>query len=133
MFKVVAHFLDGRLVKGESFDINPLKPTCLIHTPDRQPVTVKISELKALFLVRELAGKADYVERQTVNPRDPRARGARWLEIKFLDGETLTGLSTNYSDVLPVFVLLPTDDQSNNARILVNRSAVEDVKILQPA
>jgi hypothetical protein len=42
-------------------------------------------------------------------------------------------LSTNYSEALPVFVPLPTDEQSNNARILVNRSAVEDVKILQPA
>lgn len=133
MFKVVAHFIDGRLVKGESFDINPSRPTCLIHTPDRQTVTVKISELKGLFLVRNLAGNADYTERQSMNPRDPRARGARWLEINFRDGEVLTGLSTNYSEELPVFVLLPTDDKSNNTRILVNRSAVEAVKILQPA
>ena len=133
MFKVVAHFLDGRLVKGESFDILPNRPTCLIHTPDGQSVTVKLSELKGLFLVRELAGKRDYEDRRTVDPNDRRGRGARWLEIRFRDGEVLTGLSTHYTDELPVFVVVPSDDKSNNTRILINRAAVQGVRILQPA
>jgi len=132
MFKVVAHFLDGRLVKGESFDITPGRPTCLIHTPNGQPVTVKLSDLKGLFLVREFAGKRDYEDKRTVDPNDRRGRGARWLEIKFRDGEVLTGLSTNYTDDLPVFVVVPSDDKSNNTRILINRAAVETVRILPP-
>ena len=133
MFKVVAHFLDGRLVKGESFDINPLKPTCLIHTLDGQSVTVTFSALKSLFVVRDHAGNPDYTEDKNANPGDPRARGARWLEMKFLDGEVVVGLSTNYTEEVPVFAVVPTDPKSNNARIIVNRAALESLRILRPA
>lgn len=133
MLKVVAHFLNGLLVKGESFDVSPVRPTCLIHTSDKGPVTVKFSELKGLFIVKDLAGMPDYEEAKSVDPADPRGRGARWLEMKFLDGETIVGLSTNYSEGLPIFAVVPTDANSNNARILVNRDAVGSVRVLPAA
>ena len=133
MFKVVAHYLDGRLVKGETFDLVPGKPTCLIHTPDGQSVSVTVSELKGLFVVKDHAGKPDYQETKSMNPADPRARGARWLEMKFLDGEVVVGLSTNYTEEVPAFPVVPTDAKSNNNRILVNRAALESLKILRPA
>ena len=131
MFKVVAHFLDGRVVKGESFDVAAAKPTCLIHTPDGQSVTVPFAELKGLFIVKDLAGNPEYKETKSVDPADPRGRGARWLEMEFLDGEVMVGLSTNYSEQLPVFALVPTDAHSNNARVLVNRSAVGSLRVLR--
>jgi hypothetical protein len=130
VFKVVAHFLDGRLVKGESFDLAPARPTCQIHTPDGQSVRVTLSELKSLFIVKDLAGKPEYKEAKSVEPGDPRGRGARWLEMKFLDGEVVVGLSTNFSEDRPVFAIVPTDANSNNARILVNRGAVKSLRIL---
>lgn len=133
MFKVVAHYLDGRLVKGETFDLVPGKPTCLIHTPDGQSVTVTISELKALFIVKDHTGKPDYQETKNMDPADPRARGARWLEVKFRDGEVMVGLSTNYTEQVPAFPVVPTDTKSNNTRILVNRGALESLKILRSA
>ena len=133
MFRVVARYLDGRLVKGETFDLDPAKPTCLIHSPDRQSsITVTLSELKCLFIVRDHTGKPDYKETKSVDPGDPRARGARWLEMKFLDGEVVVGLSTNYAEGRPIFAAVPTDTQSNNIRILVNRGALESVTILRP-
>ncbi len=131
MFKVIAHFLDGRLVKGESFDVSVAKPTCLVHTPDGQSIVAPFSELKGLFIVKDLAGKPDYNEMKNVDPADPRSRGARWLEIEFLDGEVMVGLSTNYSEQLPVFAVIPADAKSNNARILVNRGAVGSLKMLR--
>jgi uncharacterized protein DUF6982 len=133
VFKVVAHYLDGRLVKGETFDLVPGKQSCLIHTPDGQSVTVVISELKGLFIVRDHAGRPDYEETKSVNPADPRARGARWLEMKFLDGEVMVGLSTNYSEDISAFPVVPTDAKSNNTRVLVNRTALESLRILRSA
>jgi hypothetical protein len=132
VFKVVARYLDGRLVKGETFTLDSARPTCLIHTTSGQSVTVTLSELKGMFIVRDHAGRLDYKEVKSMDPGDPRARGARWLEMKFLDGEVLIGLSTNYSEELPIFAVVPTDTQSNNIRILVNRGALESVKILHP-
>jgi uncharacterized protein DUF6982 len=133
VFKVVAHYLDGRLVKGETFDLAPARPICSIHTPDGQSVTVTLSELKSLFIVRDHAGKPDYKETKNVDRGDPRARGARWLEMKFRDGEVVVGLSTNYTEQTPVFTVVPTDAQSNNTRIFVNRDALEYLQILRPA
>ena len=130
---MVAHYLDSRLVKGETFDFNPARPTCLIHTPDGQAVTVTVSELKSLFIVRDHQGKPDYHETMNVDPTDPRARGAKWLEMKFVDGEVVVGLSINYSEEARVFVVVPADTQSNNARILVNRAALETVKVFRLA
>ncbi len=128
MIKVVAHFLDGRLIKGETFDLPLNRSTCLIHTVDRESLTVRLSELKGLFVVKDLAGKRDHHERTTVESADPRGRGGRWLEMKFLDGEVLVGLSTNYSEGFPFFVVVPADLNSNNARIFVNRSALESLR-----
>jgi len=133
MFKVVAHYLDGRLVKGETFDLAAARPTCSIHTLDGQAVSVALSELKCLFVVRDHAGRPEYEEEKAVNPRDPRARGARWLEMKFADGEIVVGLSTNYSAESPVFAVVPADARSNNARMIVNRGALESLQILRPA
>jgi uncharacterized protein DUF6982 len=133
MPKVVAHYLDGRLVKGETFDLVPGKPTCLIHTSPGESVTVTVSELKGLFIVKDHAGRPDYQETRNMDPADPRARGARWLEMKFLDGEIVVGLSTNYTEQVPAFPVVPTDSNSNNTRILVNRAALESLRILRSA
>ena len=133
MIKVVAHFLDGRVIKGESFDVTPGRPHCLVHTPDGQSIWVVLAELKGLFIVKDLAGKPDYKEDTSVHPGDPRGRGARWLEMKFLDGEVIVGASTNYSAQIPVFAVVPTDANSNNTRILVNRGAVGSLRVLQAA
>jgi hypothetical protein len=132
MFKVVAHYLDGRLVKGETFDLAPGRPTCLIHTLSGESVRVTLSELKGLFVVRDHEGRPNYTEERNVNPGDPRARGARWLEVRFLDGEVVVGVSTNYSEELPVFAVVPADTNSNNSRIIVNRGALQSLRILRP-
>ena len=133
MIKVVAHFLDGRLVKGQSFDVSSAKSDCTIHATDGTSVRVTLSELKGLFIVTDFAGKPDYKEVKSATPGDPRGRGARWLELTFLDGEVIVGASTNYSDQSPFFAVVPTDTKSNNTRILVNRAAVGSLRVLPPS
>ncbi len=122
--EVVAHYIDGRLVKGTSLDIDPGRPTCHIKTADQGTVEVKLADLKALYFVRDLAGNPKYEEGTAVGPGDARARGAQRIELQFADGERVVGLTVRFPPVRPFFFVLPADDHSNNIRILVNRAAV---------
>src|SRR5262245_56857830 len=89
--EVVAHFLDGRVVKGISLDIDPARPTCHIRIPNQQAVEVKLADLKALFFVKSLAGDPTHKERSTLDAGDQRARGAHPIEVEFADGERVVG------------------------------------------
>jgi hypothetical protein len=119
-------------VKGSSFDFSPLKPVCRIHSGAAGTVTVRLAELKALFLVKDLAGNPEYRESTALEPGDPRRVGARPIEVRFRDGETMVGLAPAYSADRPFFFLLPADPQSNNTRVLVNRDAVVSVQERSP-
>jgi hypothetical protein len=128
--QVVGHFLDGRLVKGRSFDFSPGTPTCHIQLPSKEQVAVPLGDLKALFVVKSLQGDRTYQESQEIHPADPRRVSARPVSVRFRDGETIVGLVTAYSDERSFFFLLPADRRSNNIRILVNRQAAVAVTLL---
>jgi uncharacterized protein DUF6982 len=125
--RVIAHYLDGRILKGESLDVDVRRPTCHI-TPAgglRQPrVAVHLAELKALYFVRSLVGDRHHQEADALIPADPRRRGAHPVEVTFLDGERLLGLTLRHPVADEQFFLVPADPASNNVRVLVNRAAV---------
>ncbi len=123
--EVVAHYLNGRVVKGISLDVDPGKPLCHIRTQGEGTIEVKLSELKALFFVKDLAGNAKRKDILELEPSDGRARGAVPIELEFVDGERLVGLTVRYPPIKPFFFILPADASSNNVRILVNRGAVK--------
>jgi hypothetical protein len=125
--KVVAHYRNGRLVKGTSFDVDPDKPKFHVTTEDQDIVEVKLADLKALFFVKDLKGNPEHREGQAVDPADARARSAKRLDILFDDGERLAALAMSYSPTRVFFFVLPVDPGSNNIRILVNRAAVTSV------
>jgi hypothetical protein len=122
--KVVAHYINGRVVKGVSHDINPKRPFCHIRTAAEGTVSVKLSDLKALFFVKDLDGDAKRKEGDMLETRDPRARGARPIQVEFADGERVVGLTAGYPPQGPFYFVLPVDARSNNVRILVNQAAV---------
>jgi hypothetical protein len=129
---VVAHLLDGRVIKGTTYGVAPSHPICQIRSPDRT-LAVPLSELKALFFVKDLAGNPGHREAHAINAEDPRVTGARRLLITFRDGEELTALAPTYDPKRDFFFVLPADCQSNNVRILVNRAAVSSVMNLSTA
>ena len=43
--EVVAHYLDGRVVKGVSLDVDPGRPVCHIRTPAEGTLEVKLKDL----------------------------------------------------------------------------------------
>jgi hypothetical protein len=122
--EVVARYIDGRVVKGTSQDIDPNRPFCHVRTSENGVVQVKLVDLKALFFVRDLIGDPDHDDDSTLAPNDMRARGAHPIEVEFADGERVVGLTASYPPVRPFYFVLPVDQQSNNVRILVNRAAV---------
>src|SRR5262245_21830903 len=130
--RVVAHLLNGAIIKGASFDVSPDRPICHIAPGDRGAVVVKLADLKALFFVKDLQGCPDHHDEPSVAPGDPRARGARLLDIRFRDGERVIGLAPVYSEARQFFFIMPADPKSNNVRILVNRAASEAITLLPP-
>ena len=126
--RVVAHFLDGRVLKGASFDVSLTKATCHVQT-STGPVEVQLSELKALFFVKDLTGDPAHQEGSTIAKGDTRAVGGRRVEIRFKDGEQLVGLTPSYRLEQQFFYILPADSKSNNIRILVNRAATSSVQL----
>jgi len=125
--QVVAHFLDGRLVKGTSLDVAPPKPDCHIRTTDQGMVEVQLADLKALFFVKTPDGNPAHEYASTPTPGDPRLAGSHRISLTFQDGERLAGLTNRYPPLGRYFYVLPVDASSNTIRVLVNRDAVREM------
>ena len=120
---VVAHYLDGRLMKGTCLDVDGTKPTLHILPPNGKAQEVKLAELKALFFVRSLVGNPEHEETKVPDPSDPRLRGSFLIDLRFPDGERVVGLTNRFPPTRPYFFIVPIDPETNNIRILVNRAA----------
>lgn len=127
---VVARFLDGSVLKGTSLDVDPTRPTCHVRPEEGQTAEVKLKELKALFFVRSLEGDMARHEVHALDPADPRGKGSTAVALHFPDGEVMVGLTNRYPPNRPFFFIVPVDQQSNNIRILVNRTAVKKMEPL---
>jgi len=117
--KIVVAFLDGRRVKGYSFNFSPLKESFDLFPPEKpllnQGTRVEIKDVKAVFFVKDFAGNAGYGESQLVEARGPGVH----LEIIFADGEKIVGKTLGYKPEKLGFFVIPVDPESNNARIFV--------------
>jgi hypothetical protein len=129
--KVVAHYLDGKLLKGyiQGFNENaPFFYVLLDTAPGSKSVLVKMNEIKAVFFVKTMDGNREYRERKKFNEGD-HTQG-RKAEVVFKDGEVLQGTVAGYDRQRPGFYLIPADPNSNNTRIFVIMSSVKDFQFL---
>lgn len=128
---VVAHFMNGDIMKGLSMDVAPGKPFCHIRTEEGIS-KVEFKDLKALYFVKDLAGDSKRDDVQEVQQDDIRLRGSKLLEIVFKDDERMVVLCNRFPPNTDRFFVLPVDMDSNNDRILVNRGAVASITEIQP-
>ena len=128
--KVVAHFIDHSVVKGTSIDVDPGKPRCHVQSEEHGTVEIDLAQLKALYFVKDFAGRPEYDDVQKPDPGDRRLRGSHQVKLTFVDGEEVSGLMNRYPPNRPFFFVLPIDPASNNIRILVNREAVTRIEPL---
>lgn len=130
---VVAHYLDGRVLKGTSLDVDPTRPAFHVRPPEGPAAEVKLKELKALFFVRSLEGDVARQEIRVLDPTDPRGHGSTPVVLHFPDGEAMLGLTNRFPPNRPYFFIVPFDAHCNNIRVLVNRSAVKKMEPIAPS
>jgi hypothetical protein len=125
--KVAVRFKDGRVLKGTTHDFMPGKPFLHLHVADSpEAMVVQVEELKAVFFVKDFAGKPEYSERKTFPGEIPASKG-RKIVVMFNDAEVLTGYTFGYDPGRAGFFVMPSDENSNNERVFVVRSAVKEV------
>lgn len=125
---VVVRYKDKRILKGYVDDFDPTNPLMLVFPADKlrtQALQVTLSDLKAIFFVRDLSGNPQYQERK--DPTGKKKPLGRMLKVTFQDGETLVGSTLEYDANTIGFSLFPIDLQSNNVRVFVINSAVRRV------
>jgi hypothetical protein len=118
--KVVAHFLDGHLVKGFALDFRHSRETFRIRLWDavdpEVSTRIRLADLKALFFVKAFEGDATYRELSDT------ARASllgNQVSVRFRDGEVLRGTSPRRDPSGAGFFLVPMDLRSNNRRVYV--------------
>ena len=130
--KVVVRYADGRITKGYTQDFLPTNPTFHVHPfghgTSRDAVEILVSNLKAVFFVRDFSGDPNYQERKEF------FEGAKIigkvLEVTFKDGELIVGSSLSYDRERPGFFISPADSKGNNLAVFVVFQAVSKVRYL---
>jgi hypothetical protein len=131
--KVVVRFQDGRLLKGSTADFVPNKD--ILHLspadapPGAKPVEVRFAEVKALFFVRDFAGKPR-PQKDPIELQPPPPGAGRGIRVMFRDGEILVGTTHGYQPGRLGFFVVPADPESNNERCFVISSATHEVALL---
>jgi hypothetical protein len=136
----VVRLNDGSLLKGYLKDFSSEMETVVLREAETGKIhTLRIEDLKAVFFVKSFEGDDDYKEKKSYGIRKP--TGNR-VFVKFKDGERLVGfvdgkvpwqkgffLSRKDSDGKGFF-LLPVDKDTNNIKIFVISSSVDDVTVV---
>ncbi|MCZ6766888.1 MAG: hypothetical protein O7D32_08140 [bacterium] len=123
--KVIAHFLDGSLIKGTSPNFSPTRAKFDLEDVDGVKHSIHIKELKALFFVRSFEGRLDRHPRQGFFADET---GGNKVMIEFFDGEVLFGYSEDYVHHPNGFFMTPGDPDSNNERVFVVHSSTKRSK-----
>jgi hypothetical protein len=129
--KVVARYIDGRVVKGLSQDFFPNKDRFHVYPADKssgEAAEILLKELKAVFFVRDFVGNFQYDERKEYVEGDKPS--GRKIEVTFKDGEVLVGTTLGYDPSRPGFFLFPVDPKSNNVRVFAVTTSVKKVRFL---
>lgn len=125
--QVVAHFVDGRILKGWAVDFFPNRPSFhLEREGSGDPLEVKVEELKGVFFVKTFQGRPGATSRSDVE----RAGMGKKIQVDFLDGETLIGYTSGYSPARAGFFVFPADPEDNNEKVYVVTAATTTVNFV---
>jgi hypothetical protein len=138
--KIVARFKDGRLVKGYVNDFSIESDTLVLNDEKtHQEICVQVDGLKAVYFVKTFHGASTYVEKKAFGIRK---KPGRKVFIKFSDKETLVGFIdgeipwdkgfslSKLGKNVKGFFLTPVDGESNNDKVFVVGTAIQDITIM---
>lgn len=128
--RVVAHFTDGKLLKGTTQDFFPNRPSFHLQPAAGGPaVEVRCKTLKALFFVKEFAGDPQRRDLRGFLAAPGETAHGKKIAVRFRDGELLCGYSLSYLPDRDGFFMFPADSGGNNLRIYVLTAATTEVKV----
>jgi len=138
--KIIIRYRDGKLLKGYTNDFFPNKPAFHVQPGDEaagqsieaamselKSSVVTVSELKAVFFVKDFKGDPGYTERRFGEGDRP---AGRKVEVTFYDGEVIVGTTMGYDPKRIGFFVIPADPQANNLRVFVVTEAVKQLRYL---
>ncbi len=138
--KIVVRYRDGKLLKGYTNDFFPNKPAFHIQPGEEaagqstgaamsepKSIVITVSELKAVFFVRDFKGDPGHTERRFEEGDRPTGRK---VEVTFHDGEVIAGTTMGYDPKRIGFFVIPADPQANNLRVFVVTKAVKTLSYL---
>ncbi|HEX9758756.1 MAG TPA: hypothetical protein VGB26_13315 [Nitrospiria bacterium] len=130
--KLVVHFQDGKILKGVSHDFFPNK-NCFHLGINHQvsgvkPLAVYMSELKAVFFVKDFVGDKEFNELKDFSASQDSTYGKK-IMVHLKDGESLCGFTQGYSPNRQGFFLFPLDSQSNNLKAFILQSFIKKVDL----
>ena len=128
--KLVVRYLDGRVLKGHTLDFSSTKDSFHLLPLDDPlaSIEVRLSQIKAVFFVRDFLGQREYDVRPEFDGSHP-VMGKK-IQVTFNDGEVLEGTSEVYMPNRKGFILFPADRQSNAEKVFVVNSSVKEVKFI---
>jgi len=125
--QVVAHYADGKLLKGWAVDFFPNKPSFHLETEGSgETVEVHVGELKAVFFVKSFEGDPSATYRSDVE----RTGMGKKIQVDFADTETLIGYTSGYSPTRAGFFVFPADPADNNDKVYVVTAATSAVRFV---
>ncbi len=132
MNQIIAHFQDGKVMRGHTMDFLPTKDRFHLipsdQGPDAKPVEVLLADLKGVFFVKDLKGDGRRQKLNYFNPNDPPL--GRKIRVSFKDGEVLQGYTQAYQPGRPSFFVIPADKNSNTERVFVLAAATKEVRLI---
>jgi len=134
--KTVVKFNDGKIIKGYTTDFNPNRE--LFHVRpigegqeegQGEQVEVNLNDIKAVFFVKDFQGDKEYQKVRTFNGYSSGSPSQRKIVVIFKDGENFYGTTHSYAPDRTGFFVYPIDQNDNNDRVFVPRSALEKVHV----
>ena len=126
--KVVAHYANGKLVKGTTRDFFPNRPTFHLTPPSGPVMEIRCRELKAVFFVRDLIGDDRRRDLRGFVAGPAETPHGKKIAVAFKDGELLCGYTLTFTPERDGFFLFPSAPGSNNRRVYVMMAATTEVK-----
>ncbi len=141
--RVAARFNSGKVLKGWVKDFTADSDMVFLDEAESgMNHIIPINDLKALFFIRTFEGDRDYRDKKAFGVSSSSSKG-RKVFIKFKDKESLVGFidgevpfQKGFTLVKPDgtedtgFFLAPSDADSNNIKVFVVGSAIENVTIM---
>lgn len=132
MNKVVAHTVQGEVIKGYTADFSKDRPFFLLSTEQdnlRINQQIQLKDLKAVFFVKSFEG--NFLHKTLHTFHDISGYGKKVM-VKFQDGERFYGRVEVLSPDDPGFFIYPLDEMSNTIRAFVLKDFIADIRVLDP-